>query len=62
MDDGVLFGRYTFTQENAANILKAEVGKVFAKVLEHAGVFKKNADGQAAFERFIDSVNQNANA
>ena len=62
MDDGVLFGRYTFTQENAANILKAEVGKVFAKVLEHAGVFKRNADGQAAFERFIDSVNQNANA
>lgn len=54
--------QYAFTQENAVNILKAEVGKVFAKVLEHAGVYKRNADGQAAFERFIDSVNQNANA
>ena len=50
--------QYAFTQENAVNILKAEVGKVFAKVLEHAGVYKRNADGQAAFERFIDSVNQ----
>lgn len=54
--------QYAFTQENAVNILKAEVGKVFSKVLEHAGVYKRNADGQAAFERFIDSVNQNANA
>ena len=50
--------QYVFSRENAANILKAEVGKVFAKVLEHAGVYKRNADGQAAFERFIDSVNQ----
>ena len=50
--------QYAFTQENVVNILKAEVGKVFSKVLEHAGVYKRNADGQAAFERFIDSVNQ----
>ena len=53
MDDGVLFGRYTFTQENAANILKAEVGKVFAKVLEHAGVFKWDDEGREAFRRFV---------
>lgn len=54
--------QYTFTRENAANILKAEVGNVFAKVLEHAGVYKRSADGQAAFDRFIDSVNQEESA
>ena len=50
--------RYTFAEENAPAILRAEVGKVFAQVLEHAGVFKRTPDGQAAFERFIDAVNQ----
>ena len=37
--------------------LKIEVGKVFAKVLEHAGVFKRDLKGAAAFDRFIDEVN-----
>ena len=50
--------RYTFTTENISNILKIEVGKVFAKVLEHAGVYKHTADGQSAFDRFISFVNQ----
>ena len=53
-----LKGKYTFTPENVASILKVEVGKVFAKVLEHAGVFKRTEDGNAAFERFITYVNQ----
>ena len=38
-------------------ILCLEVGKVFAKVLEHAGVYKRNEDGKAAFIRFFDCVN-----
>ena len=38
------------------DILKAEVGKVFATVLEHAGVFKRDSEGLKAFERFINSV------
>ena len=50
--------QYTFTKENAPAILRAEVGKVFAQVLEHAGVFKRTPVGQAAFGRFIDAVNQ----
>ena len=50
--------RYTFTPENAANILKVEVGKVFAKVLEHAGVYKRTAEGAASFSRFISYVNE----
>ena len=50
--------RYTFTKENADEIIRTEVGKVFAKVLEHAGVYKRNSDGQAALDRFIASVNR----
>ena len=53
-----LLHRQMFTTENTASILKMEVGKAFAQVLEHAGVFKRNAQGSAAFDRFIDYVNQ----
>ncbi len=42
--------------ENVTDILHAEVGKVFSTVLEHAGVFKRNADGNEAFMRFVKSV------
>ena len=37
-------------------VLRAEVGAVFEQVLEHAGVFKRDASGRAAFDRFIASV------
>lgn len=50
--------QHTFTAENVASILKIEVGKVYAKVLEHAGVYKRSEEGQAAFARFIAYVNQ----
>ena len=53
-----LLQKQMFTAENTASILKMEVGKVFAQVLEHAGVFKRNAKGAAAFDRFVDYVNQ----
>ena len=48
--------QYTFTAENAMDILQAEVGKVFAQVLEHAGVYKCTPEGRGAFLRFIESV------
>ena len=48
--------RYTFTAENTESILRQEVGVVFMKVLEHAGVFKRDAAGHAAFLRFAESV------
>lgn len=51
--------QYTFTQDNALEILLQETGKVFAAVLEDAGVYKNDAQGQAAFARFIETVNQN---
>ena len=44
------------TVENAMDIIKAEVGKVFATVLEHAGVFKRTAEGKEAFLKFIKTV------
>lgn len=49
-------GEYEITADNAKDIVKAETGKVFAKVLEHAGVFKRDGAGKAAFMRFIESV------
>ncbi len=48
--------RYTFTADNAMGILQDEVGKVFAQVLEHAGVYKRTPEGQAAFLKFIETV------
>ena len=50
--------KYTFTRENTACILKMEVGKVFSQVLEHAGVFKRDETGKAAFLRFTAHVNR----
>ena len=52
-----LKGRYTFTCDNVLEILKTEIGKVFATVLEHAGVYNRTEEGQKAFLRFIASVN-----
>lgn len=45
-----------FTGDNVHEIVCAEVGKVFAKVLEHAGVFKRDNEGRKAFLRFLASV------
>ena len=49
---------YTFTAENALDIILQETGKVFAAVLEDAGVYKNTCEGKAAFLRFVDYVNQ----
>ena len=48
--------RYTFTPENTEDILKQEIGRVFERVLEDAGVYKRTEEGKAAFLRFVDSV------
>ncbi len=48
--------KYAFTAENAMSILQDQVGKVFAQVLEHAGVYKRTPSGREAFLRFVDSV------
>ena len=50
--------KYTFTSENAMEILLQETGKVFAAVLEDAGVYKNTPEGRAAFLRFVGRVNR----
>ena len=52
-----LKAQYTFTADNALDILMQETGKVFAAVLEDAGVYKNTAEGKAAFLKFVDAVN-----
>ena len=47
---------YEITKDNAEDILKEEVGQVFAKVLEDAGVYKCTPQGREAFERFLNTV------
>ena len=42
--------------DNATEIIRAEVGKVFEQVLCDAGVFKRDKEGTEAFMRFIDSI------
>ena len=42
--------------ENIMEIIEQEVGYVFVKVLEDAGVFKRNDLGKAAFIRFIETL------
>jgi UDPglucose--hexose-1-phosphate uridylyltransferase len=39
-------------------IIKEEIGLVFARVLEHCGVYKETEAGRAGFERFIDTVSR----
>ena len=44
------------TKENIDKIIKDEIGIVFAKVLEHAGVYKRTPEGIRAFKKFAESV------
>ena len=48
---------YTFTAENALDILLQETGRVFSEVLEDAGVYKNTEEGRSAFYRFVEEVN-----
>lgn len=49
-------GNYTIAKENLHSILQEEIGKVFAKVLECAGVYKKTPEGRTAFQRFLETL------
>lgn len=42
--------------DNVEKILQDEIGLVFAKVLEHAGVYKRTPEGKEAFLRFVESL------
>lgn len=45
------------SSDNVMDIIRTEVGHVFNEVLEDAGVYKCNAEGREAFERFVSAVN-----
>ena len=42
--------------DNVDKILQDEIGIVFKKVLEHAGVYKNDEDGMNGFMRFVESL------
>lgn len=43
-------------EAEAEAIVRESVGQIFARVLEDAGVYKRTAEGQAAFRRFVSTL------
>lgn len=50
--------RRTVNADNVHEVIRDEIGNVFAKVLEHAGVYKRTPEGEAAFDRFVEYLNK----
>ena len=50
----ILSTRHDITSENVMDVLETEIGKVFVKVLEDAGVYKCTPEGLESFKKFID--------
>ena len=48
----------SITEDNIDGIIRNEIGTVFSKVLEHAGVYKRDELGRAGFLRFAEYVNK----
>ena len=48
--------KYEFNEDNSWGIIQKETGRVFGRVLEHAGVFSRDAEGKEAFLRFLDII------
>ena len=48
--------QYDITEENVHEILRKEVGLVFAGVLEDAGVYKMDPAGRKGFVRFLERI------
>ena len=46
------------TKENVVEILHKEIALVFSKVLEQAGVYKRDEAGQKAFDKFVASLDK----
>ena len=45
--------KYNFNSENIDEIFRYEIGQIFVEILKDSGVFKRNSDGQKAFEKFL---------
>lgn len=48
--------KYDLTEENIHSVIQDEIGRVFVKVLECAGVYKRTEEGRKAFERFLRTL------
>lgn len=48
--------KYEITEANFHAIVQKEIGSVFVKVLECAGVYKRTPEGRAAFRRFLEKL------
>ena len=46
------------TEDNISGVIRDEIGLVFSRVLEHAGVFKRTEEGRRAFLKFAAGVNK----
>ncbi|MBO5019710.1 MAG: galactose-1-phosphate uridylyltransferase, partial [Clostridia bacterium] len=44
------------TKDNIDSIIETEIGIVFSKVLEHAGVYKRTEEGLKSFLKFTESI------
>jgi UDPglucose--hexose-1-phosphate uridylyltransferase len=47
------------TEQNVSGIVRKELGGKFSRVLEDAGVFKRDEQGQRAFRKFVDGLRDN---
>ncbi|MGT2912101.1 UDP-glucose--hexose-1-phosphate uridylyltransferase [Streptococcus cameli] len=47
---------FVVTEENVTEVVQTAVAKVFSRVLEDAGVYKRTPQGQAAFWRFVQEL------
>ena len=54
--DEILKKYNDITAENVEDIIKAEIGVAFSKVLENAGVYKQDENGREGYRRFINSL------
>ncbi len=48
--------KYIITADNIDEIIEKEIGIVFSRVLEDAGVYKRTKEGLEAFKRFVAQV------
>ena len=48
---------YPLGDNSAAQKAREYIGHIFTEVLSHAGVYKRNEQGMAAFDRFVAAVN-----
>ncbi len=51
-----ILSRREVTPENVSSVLEEEVGKVFEAVLEDAGVYSPDSEGEAGISRFVSSL------